>query len=153
MKKTATRTYAFITSVSSLLAFSFLFSIASISAQSVEHAAIGDYSKVVWRPITDMTSVIAQEDTRMDAYLATPDLQDSDRAIYIAYKRMLAYTQALIQDNKPVDEAIFEGYEKVIAEAPGDKYLAFLPEGLLMTYIPVLVEALAEVPVPELSGN
>ena len=29
---------------------------------------------------------------------------------------MLSYTESLIQSGKPVDEAIFEGYEKVLAE-------------------------------------
>ncbi len=156
MKKIVTSLSSFATKaagIPALCTLFFLFLVASISAQSVDHAEIGDYSKVVWRPLAGLNAVIAQEDARLDGFLATPDLQERDRAIYTAYKRMLAYTQVLIQDSKPVDEAIFEGYEKVLAEAPNDKQLELLPEGLLMTFIPVLVEVLAEPQVPDMSGQ
>ena len=66
---------------------------------------------------------------------------------------MLDYTQIAIQSGKAVDVSIFESYEKVLDEAPTDKLLSPLPEGILVTFIPILVEVLTEVPVPELSGQ
>jgi hypothetical protein len=114
---------------------------------------IGDFSQNVWKPAVGMDASMAQEHARMDLALTQVDIQDVDRAIYLSYKRMLDYTQIAIQSGKAVDVSIFESYEKVLDEAPTDKLLSPLPEGILVTFIPVLVEVLTEVPVPELSGQ
>jgi len=114
---------------------------------------IGDLSLIVWKAPAGIDAVVADENAKLSVAFSQPDLQVHDRALLTAYQRMLTYVQAAVQSSKPVDEAIYESYEKVLTEAPADKNLAPMPEGLLITFIPGLVEALTVVPVPDASGN
>lgn len=157
MKKTVTSLFIFANETLGkiLLPVLFCFSLTSVAfGQGLDHwKEIGDFSNNVWKTPAGIEASISQEHARMDLALTQPDIQDADRAMYLSYKRMLDYSQVNIQAGKPVDEAIFESYDKVLAEIPADKALSHIPEGILVTFIPVLVEALTEVPTPVLSGQ
>jgi len=157
MKKTVTCLSIFAREVTCKLVLSAFFCLVFSGvafSQGLDHwKEIGDFSHNFWKPAAGIDASMVQEHARMDLALTQVDIQDVDRAIYLSYKRMLDYTQIAVQSGKAVDVSIFESYEKVLAEAPTDKLLSPLPEGILMTFIPVLVEALTEVPVPDVSGQ
>jgi len=108
---------------------------------------IGDLSSIRWKTPVGIDAVVADENAKIAVSLSQSDLQDHDRALFLAYQRMLTYLQAAVQNNLPVDESIYQSYEKVILEAPADPALAPMPTGMLVTFVPGLVESLAEVPV------
>ncbi len=84
----------------------------------------------------------------MEAALATPGLQSADRSLFLAYERLLQYIKLDIQGGRPVGEAILADLKRIIAEAPKDTDLANMPDGIIGTYIPGLVEILQEQPKP-----
>lgn len=121
-----------------------------IPAFGQNNGPIEDFSyltTVVWKPNVDLDASLVQERSRMDVALSQPGLQDGDRSLFMAYQRLLDYIQADM-GSKPVPEAITTNYEKVLTEAPGDPDLKSLPDGILGTYLPGLVELLTKVPVP-----
>jgi|GEM_PF-1548286 len=133
---------------------SFVFFTATAFGQSNNFKEeIGDLSLIVWKAPAGIDAVVADENAKLAVSLGQPDLQDHDRALFLAYQRLLTYVQSAVQNSTPVDEAIYLSYEKVLTEAPADKYLASMPNGLLVTFIPGLVEALTVVQVPDASGN
>lgn len=131
-----------------------VFSIWSAQGQSGSiREELGYLSQVTWQSPADAVSAMNAERARYNAALAWPALPSVDKAIYKAYLRLLDYTEVLLQNGKTLDEAIVEAYEKVMAEAPADPELKEMPEGILFTYIPGLVELLTEVHIPQLSGQ
>lgn len=115
--------------------------------------ALSYLSEVAWREPTDALSVMNAERARYQLALAWPEIPSVDKAIYKAYLRLLDYIELALQNGKTMEEAILESYQKVVAEAPADPDLKEMPEGILFTFIPGLVEALTEVPIPQLSGQ
>ena len=82
----------------------------------------------------------------MDVMLAAPGLPLADRALFLSYQRLLDYLQADIQAGTPVDESLVKNFDKVVAGAPQDPVLKFLPPNALTTMLPGLLEALIGVP-------
>ena len=76
-------------------------------------------------------------------------MQLDEKATFLAYQRLLNYIQSNLQAGKTPQEAIMLSYEQVVAEAPKDADLAYMPEGLLASFVPGLVEAFTEAPVPQ----
>ncbi len=99
-----------------------------------------------------MDAVLAAEHERIDLALTHPAMGDEERALFLAYRRLLNYFQAAMA-NAPVQEALVASYEKVLVEAADDKDISAMPAGLLITFIPGLVESLAEAPQIDLSGQ
>lgn len=130
-----------------------LFQAAGFSQSKNFKEEIGDLSLVMWKAPAGIDAAVADENARLAVSLGQPDLQDHDRALFLAYQRMLTYLQSAVQSSTPVDEAIYQSYEKVMLEAPADKSLAPMPEGVLVTFIPGLVELLTVVPVPDATNN
>lgn len=128
------------------LLFSALFCTSAFSQTNLQQD-VGDLSAIVWKHTLQLNQSLAQERDRMDVALTQPDLTDADRSLYLSYKRLVNYVEVDILASKPVNEAIATNYEKVLAEAPNDPDLKFLPDGVLATYLPGLIEALTEVPV------
>ncbi len=120
-----------------------------VSGQKMTPAQdVGDLSAIVWKPATDFNQSLAMERSRMDLALTTPGLPASDRSLYLSYHRLLDYIQSDVQAGTTAAEAITNNYVKVLQEAPSDQDLKDLPDGMLQTYLPGLIEALTEVPVP-----
>ena len=101
-----------------------------------------------WKSKIELDQTLTAEIVKVEEMLTTPGLQPVDQSIYKAYSRMLTYIQQYIQNNLQVDEAINKGYQTVIDEAPKDPELSLLPDHMLGTYLPGLVEMLAAVNVP-----
>lgn len=114
---------------------------------------LGYLSNVAWREPADALLVMNAERDRYQTALAWPDIPSVDKAVYTAYLRLMDYVEIALQGGKTLDEAILESYEKVVAEAPADPDLKEMPDGILFTFIPGLVEALTEPHVPQLSGQ
>lgn len=108
---------------------------------------IGDLSSVKWKTQSDLSQTIVQEQVRIDAVLADPNLQLPDRSLLMSYHRLLGYVNADVQGGMPVHEAVTTNYEKVLTEAETDPDLKNTPPGSLFTLIPGIVEMLTEVPV------
>lgn len=109
---------------------------------------IGDISNNKWKTAADLNLSLAGEDAKMVLLLNNPSLMEADKAVYKAYQRLLGYIQSDLQAGKTVDQAIIGSYEKVLVDVVADPELKYMPEGLLLSYIPGLVETLNEVPVP-----
>lgn len=114
---------------------------------------IGDLSAIDWKNVPAFEAAIAQEDARMDGYLAAPGLSSEDRALYLSYQRMLELVISNVQSSKPLDEAVYDSYEQVLEESRINPDLKAAPSGLLITYIPGLIEVLTEVPQADASGQ
>jgi hypothetical protein len=130
------------------LAFSGLSSAQGLSPRE----EIGDLSHILWKEPVGLDAVLAAEHERIDLALTHPAMGDEERALFLAYRRLLNYFQAAMA-NAPVQEALVASYEKVLAEAADDKDISAMPAGLLITFIPGLVESLAEAPQIDLSGQ
>ncbi|MEQ1744257.1 MAG: hypothetical protein ABMA02_02445 [Saprospiraceae bacterium] len=111
---------------------------------------IGDLTAIVWKPTSGIELVVADETAKMDIALSPTDLEARDQALYRSYQRLLGHILTAVQGGKPVDEAIYIGYEKVLEDINKVPGLQEIPEGVLITYIPGLVESLTE---PNISGN
>lgn len=109
---------------------------------------IGDISTNKWKSAADLNLSLAGEDAKMVLLLNNPSLIEPEKALFKAYQRLLGYIQSDLQTGKPVDQAIIGSYEKVLVDAVVDPELKNMPEGLLLSYIPGLIETLNEVPVP-----
>lgn len=114
---------------------------------------IGDLSAIQWKNATAFEAAIAQEDAKMDDYLAAPNLPEGDRALYLSYQRMLELVMSNVQSSKPLDEAVYDSYEQVLEESRINPDLKPAPSGLLITYIPGLIEVLTAVPQADASGQ
>jgi hypothetical protein len=153
MKKTSTEFTFFMKSgvVRALTATAFFLFLGAISfaQQSGAREQIGDLSHLSWKSPSGIDATVQAEISRMDEVLSQPDVQEQDRALFQSYKRMVNYIHQGIQGGKSVGEAIYESYEKVLAEALIDPELKQMPEGTLMNLMPTLVESFIVVPVPE----
>lgn len=152
MKKNSTEfTFATKSGMFKLLVAS-LFVIFSSSLLQAQQAGIqdqiGDLSEQVWKSGADIDITAQEEIARMDAAIADGNTPDPDRALFTAYKRLVGYIQLGVQGGKPVGEALFESYDKVIAESATDPDMKSMPEGALINLVPTLVESLIAVPVP-----
>jgi hypothetical protein len=109
---------------------------------------LGDLSEVKWKVAADVNTTLAVEQAKMTLALSSPTVADDEKALFKGYQRLLNYIQAEMLSGKPLDEAIMVAYDQVLAEAPKDTDLSLMPSGLLMTYVPGLVEALTFAPIP-----
>jgi hypothetical protein len=152
MKKISTESTFFAKSgaIKLVIAFVlFVFSASLLQAQqSTARDLIGDLTGQVWKSSTDIDVLVQAETARMDAAIANPDTPEPDRALFEGYKRLVGYVQLGIQAGSPVDEALYAGYDKVIAESLEDPLLKQMPEGTLINLVPTLVESLIAVPEP-----
>ena len=114
---------------------------------------IGDLSAIDWKNVPAFEAAIAQEDARIDGYLAAPGLSSEDRALYLSYQRMLDLVLSNAQANKPLDEAVYDSYEQVLKESLVDPDLKPAPQGLLITFVPGLIEVLTVAPEADASGQ
>ena len=122
---------------------------AGVFAQSTgDQMGFGDLSDINWKAASELNQTLADEHAKMDLALTQPQLPDSDRALFLSYKRLLDYMELDIQAGKPVEELLPQNYEKVVLEAPKDPVLKHLNTDVFITLMPGLIEALAEVPVP-----
>ncbi len=126
------------------------------SSSSTVREDLGGLRDIVWREPLDAASVIDAERSRYGSFLSAfwpSGIPSADQALFKAYIRLLNYVEQALQGGKALDDAIVESYEKVIGEAPADPELKEMPEGILFTYLPGLIEALTEVQQPQLSGQ
>jgi len=124
-----------------------IFSFSDMQAQSVT-IDLSYLSSVLWKTNVELNASLVQERSKMDVVLSLPDLQSADRSLFLAYQRLLDYILEDIQANMPVAEAIKTNYEKVLTEAPKDPDLSKMPDGILGTFIPGLVETLTQATKP-----
>lgn len=118
------------------------------SGQTGAGKDLGDFSAITWKATADLNAALSDEQARANLALTAPGMPLEEKALFLSYKRMLSYIQADLQAGKPADEAIVSSYEQVLNEAPKDVDLAYLPDGLLATFVPGLVESLAASPKP-----
>lgn len=109
---------------------------------------LGDLSSTDWKDAPAVISTLDQEQVKIAQTLSVPTLQKDEKALFMAYQRMLTYVQANMQAGKQMHESIAAAYDQVLAEAPKDPDLAFMPDGALIAFVPGLVEVLTEPFVP-----
>ena len=129
------------------LFFFAFFCTAAIGQNSNPLEDLGDLSAVKWKAQPDLGQTIAQEQARIDATLADPNLQSPDRSLFMSYHRLLGYVKTDVQGGMLVYEAVTTNYEKVLTESETDQDLKNMPPGSLFTLMPGLVEVLTEAPV------
>jgi hypothetical protein len=66
---------------------------------------------------------------------------------------MLDLVLSNAQANKPLDEAVYDSYEQVLKESLVDSDLKPAPQGLLITFVPGLIEVLTVAPEADASGQ
>jgi hypothetical protein len=103
---------------------------------------------VTWKSNPEIAQTLTTEKERVDVLLSAQGLQPEELSIYKAYNLMLTYIRQHIQNNIPSQDAITKGYQQVLNEAPKNQDMAHLPDQMLGTYLPGLVEMLSETPVP-----
>ena len=108
--------------------------------------ALGDLSTQTWKSTVDLNTVFSSEMGRTDITLATPDLQEADKALFLAYKRLVTYVQVDTQSGQGVDKAILESYKRVLTEALKEPTLQKLPTDMFLILVPGLVEVLTATP-------
>ena len=127
MKKISTELTFFVKSGMTkvlVASLSLLFSISLLQAQQISaQDQIGDLTGQVWKSTADISVLAQTEAARMDAAIASPDTPDPDRALFEAYKRLVGYVHSGVQAGNPVNEALYAGYDKVIAESLEDPLL------------------------------
>ena len=114
---------------------------------------IGDLSAIQWKNVPAFEAAVAQEDSKIDGYLAAPNLPAEDRALYLSYQRMLELVMSNVQLSKPLDEAVYDSYAQVLEESQINPDFKPAPQGLLITFVPGLIEVLTEVPQADASGQ
>ncbi len=130
------------------LSFSALFCIAATCQNSGSLVEFGDLTAVKWKTSAGFDQTLLQENAKMDLALSPIGLQPADRALYLAYKRLISYIQADVQAGENLGNVFLKRYEQVLGEAPSDPDLKALLTGTLEGLLPGLVEALTESPVP-----
>jgi len=125
-----------------------LFCPSIVGAQTDNGPASINMSAVTWKSNPEIAQTLTAEKERVDVLLSTPGLQQDEQAIYKAYNLMLTYIQQHIDSNIPTEDAIAKGYQQVLNEAPKNQELAKLPDHMLGTYLPGVVEMLSASPAP-----
>ena len=125
-----------------------LFGTSQVSAQTDNGPASINMNAITWKSNPELAQTLTTEKERVDVFLNTPGLQAEEQAIYKAYNLMLTYIQQHIQNNVPAQDAITKGYQQVLNEAPKNQELAKLPDQMLGTFLPGVVEMLSATPVP-----
>ena len=128
------------------LVFSTLFCAAAFGQKSSSDLGIGDISSTNWKAQSALEASIAQEKSKTDLVLASPDLPQTDRALFLSYQRLLDYLNTDLQSGKPVHEAIEGEYKKVVEEVLADPVLKNMSPDGLRALLPGLIEALTELP-------
>lgn len=118
------------------------------SQSTGDQMGLGDLSGINWKQAPELNAVLASEQAKMGLALTEPQLTPDDRALFLSYQRMLAYMADDVQAGNPIEEALPRNYEKVLTEAPAIPDLKHLNPDVFITFMPGLIEALAEVPVP-----
>ena len=119
-----------------------------VGAQTDNGPASINMSAVTWKSNPEIAQTLTTEKERVDILLNTPGLQAEEQSIYKAYNLMLTYIKQHVENNVPTEDAIAKGYQQVLNEAPKNQELAKLPDHMLGTYLPGLVEMLSATPVP-----
>ena len=125
-----------------------LFSPSQIGAQTDNGPASINMSAITWKSNPEIVQTLTAEKERVDGLLNTPGLQADEQSIYKAYSLMITYIHQHIQNNVSTEDAISKGYQQVLNEAPKNQELAKLPDQMLGTYLPGLVEMLSATPAP-----
>lgn len=131
-----------------LLTFSAFFCINAMGQSTGSLVELGNLPGVNWKSLADFDQTISQENAKMDLALSPTDLQPADRALYLSYKRLMAYLQSDVQAGQKVGDVFLKRYEQVLEEAPQDPDMKYLLTGTLEGMLPGLVEALTAAPVP-----
>lgn len=106
---------------------------------------LGDLSTQTWKSSVDLNTALSAEIVHADISLSTPDLQAADKALFLAYKRLVEYVQADVQAAR-VDKTILESYQRVLTESLNEPALKELPVDVFLTLLPGLVEVLTATP-------
>lgn len=125
-----------------------LFCPSQVGAQTDNGPASINMNAITWKSNPEIAQTLTTEKERVDILLSTPGLQAEEQSIYKAYHLMLTYIQQHIQNNVSTEDAIAKGYQQVLNEAPKNQELAKLPDYMLGTYLPGLVEMLSATPAP-----
>ena len=133
------------TGMLAFLCFAF-FSTVAVGQNAGAAQEIGDLSGTTWKSSVDLNEALVSERAKMDVMLAAPGLPLADRALFLSYQRLLDYLQADIQAGTPVNESLVKNFDKVVAGAPYDPDLKYLPLNGMTTLLPGLLEALTGVP-------
>jgi hypothetical protein len=100
----------------------------TVFAQSNE-PAIGTLSETPvlivseWKSRLDYTAVINSFKTSTASILAEANLQQSKKALYTGFDRLLTYMQADVESNFELGNIADKNYKKVVQEAPSDPIL------------------------------
>jgi hypothetical protein len=119
------------------------------SGQSVSlNEQFGDLSSREWKKNPDSGTVLAAELNNTDLALAQSDLQAADRAMYLAYKRIIQD----VQGNKgaTVDQSIALSYKQLLEDYLKDPVLKYLPLDGLAVLLQGLIESLSATQVAEI---
>jgi hypothetical protein len=120
-----------------------------LSAQNASLAEqVGDLSSKAWKRNTEISSTINTELTNTDLALAQPALQAADKAMYLAYKRIVLDVQANAQGT--VDKSIEHSYKQLMEDYSKDPSLKDLSLDGLRVLLQGLVESLTAAPVVEM---
>jgi len=133
------------TGMLAFLCFAF-FSTVAVGQNASAAQEIGDLSGTTWKSSVDLNEALVSERSKMDVMLAAPGLPLADRALFLSYQRLLDYLQVDIQAGNPVDQSLVKNFDKVVAGAPYDPDLKYLPLNGMTTLLPGLLEALTGVP-------
>ena len=134
-----------------LVAFmTILISANTMFAQS-KGGEIGDLSSITWKDTDLANTTLLEEEVKIDQSLSTPNLQDADKAMYIAYKRLLEYIKGSASD-MGLGKAIEEAHVRVLKEALIDQDIKQMPLDGFSVLVSVLVESLQYVPQAQRSN-
>jgi hypothetical protein len=112
---------------------------------------IGDLSGITWKDTDLVNVVLLEEEVKIGQSLSTPNLQDVDKAMYIAYKRLLEYIKSSPSD-LGLEKAIEDSHARVLKEALIDQDIKQMPLDGFSVLVSVLVESLQYVPQAQ-GGN
>lgn len=106
---------------------------------------IGDLSGITWKDTDAVNVVLLEEEVKIGQSISTPNLQDVDKAMYIAYKRLLDYIKGSPSD-LGLEKAIEDAHARVLKEALIDQDIKQMPLDGFSALVSVLVESLQYAP-------
>jgi hypothetical protein len=134
-----------------LVAFmTILISANTMFAQS-KGGEIGDLSSITWKDADLANTTLLEEEVKIGQSLSTPNLQDVDKAMYIAYKRLLEYIKGSASD-LGLGKAIEDAHVRVLKEALIDQDIKQMPLDGFSVLVSGLVESLQYVPQAQRSN-
>lgn len=125
------------------------FSILKIQAQNASDMPLAKtYQGTVWKTTPELNSAISGERERNAVLMNLPDLQETDKATYTAYDRLMELILQDISSGSPLEEIAVHDFQKVVADAPNDPALKSFDQGMLRHYFNQLIEIMTQQPVP-----